>query len=776
MKKFITLLSVMTVLVLSSVYASNVQDAAQSKAIKRLEAASKEAVKIEFDQRTNIPRFVNLRVPVSGALTAEAASFRFFEEYKELFKMSNPTEDLAVKDVQTDRLGMTYVKMRQSVNGIPVFGREMVVHINSNHEIYVVNGEFFPRAKVDEGTVPSVSPDLAIAAAKSDIGPAVYRWDTVFEQMLPAGKSWRPAAELMIYEHEKQFRLVYRTMIAIEEPEPANWVYFIDAKTGEVLHRYNDLKSTDVVGTGNSLYRGAVPINTNQTSPTNFEMKDNLQRQLWTYDNNNRGDQSLPGTLFTDSDNVWGDGTNSNRQSAGVDAHWGAAITYGYYLSNHGRQSVDDSGLRITSSVHYKRNLVNAYWNGAQMLYGDGDGVTATPLVDLDVVAHELTHGVTQYSANLIYQNQSGALNESVSDIFAMFIDADDYTIGEDSWLASPGYLRSMSNPTLAGQPKHMEDYVNTTSDNGGVHTNSGIPNFAAYLMTAGGSGKYPAPVVTGIGRTKASDIWYLALTGGYMTASTDFAGARSATVTAATVLYGANSTEVQTVKNAWTAVGVNEPPPPPSDFTGTFVAHSYSTPHPYRNRRTYTHTITHTGAIGMKVSLQNFATEADYDFVYIKDGSGTTIYTYHGSLGNFVSGPVNGETITVQLVTDQLVNDYGFDIDGYYWNDPANPGITGLTGALPDEYALEQNYPNPFNPTTSISYQLPEAAKVSLNIYDMSGQLVKTLVDEEQSADSYIISWDATNKAGSKVANGIYFYKLRAGNFTQTRRMVLLK
>jgi Zn-dependent metalloprotease len=281
MKNFITLLSVMTVLILSSVYASNTQDAAQTKAIKRLEAASKDVVKIEFDQRTNIPRFVNLRVPVSGPLTAEASAYQFFEEYQELFKMSNPAEELAVKNVQTDRLGMTHVRMRQSINGIPVFGREVIVHINNNHEIYAINGEFFPGVKV-ESTTPAISSEIAISAAKSDIGPAVYRWDTELEQMLPEGKSWRPAAELMIYEHVKQFRLVYRTMIAIEEPEPANWIYFIDAKTGEVLRRYNDLKTADAVGTGNSLYRGTVSINTNQAGST-FELKDN-PRNLWTYD------------------------------------------------------------------------------------------------------------------------------------------------------------------------------------------------------------------------------------------------------------------------------------------------------------------------------------------------------------------------------------------------------------------------------------------------------------------------------------------------------------
>ncbi|MBI1926307.1 M4 family metallopeptidase, partial [Candidatus Poribacteria bacterium] len=382
---------------------------------------------------------------------------------------------------------------------------------------------------------------------------AVYRWDTMFEEMLPAGQSWRPTAELMVYEHQGQFRLVYRTMIAIEEPEPANWVYFIDARTGAVVHRYNDLKHTDAVGTGHSLYRGTVSINTNLAGST-FEMKDN-PRNLWTYDARNR--RRLPGVLFTDADNVWGDGTKSNPQTAGVDAHWGAATTYDYYLNTHSRDSFDDAGARITSTVHYRRNYVNAFWNGQQVVYGDGDGSTADPLVDLDVVSHELTHAVTQYTANLIYQDQSGALNESTSDVFAMMVDTDDFTIGEDSW--TPGVpgdaLRYMDDPPKGGQPNHMEDFLVTDEDNGGVHTNSGIPNFAAYLATAGGVGK-KGDVVTGIGRSKVEGIWYRALSV-YMTPSTDFMAARLTTAQAATDLYGGGSPEVQTIEDAWTAVGV---------------------------------------------------------------------------------------------------------------------------------------------------------------------------------------------------------------------------
>ena len=769
MKKSMLLILLVFVFASSSVLAGYPQGVTQKASAAKLQQASKTPLQLVFSSKTNIPRFATFRVKTQSPQSPETSAIEFFEKYKELFKISKASEELSLKNIHVDNLGMTHVKMRQMVQGIPVFGSEMIVHINKNNEIYAVNGEFMPQLEIADVTA-RLAPGTAIETAKSNIGDAVYRLETDYEKALPEGMSWRPEAELTIVQHEKAYRVAYKTMIATEEPITANWIYFVDAKTGEILNKYNDIKTSDAVGTGNSLYRGSVSINTNSQG-ANFEMKDN-PRNLWTYDNNGRGDRQLPGSMFTDSDNVWGDGTANDPASAGVDAHWGAAVTYDYYQSNHGRNSVDGNGLRINSSVHYKRNLVNAYWNGAQMLYGDGDGSTATALVDLDVVAHELTHGVTQYTADLIYQNQSGALNESVSDIFAMLIDTDDFTIGEDSWLASPGYLRSMSNPGSAGQPNHMDDYYNTSGDNGGVHTNSGIPNFAAYLMSQGGSGKY-GDSVTGIGRTKTGAIWYAALAN-YMTASTDFDGARTATVAAAEDIYGANSSEVQTVNDAWDAVGVAGSGPPPPDWTGTFVSHSYSTPHPYKQRKTYTHTITHPGATGMKVSFTNFATEQGWDFVSIKDGNGATVASYSGSLGDFVSAAVVGETITVELVADVRINDYGFDIDGYYYN--SGGGAFGLASSVPEEFGLEQNYPNPFNPSTTISYKLAEASNVTLNIYDLRGRLVKTLVNGEQAAAQHTIVWDATNESGLRVSSGIYFYELHAGTFAQRRQMVLLK
>src|SRR4030067_3301995 len=157
-------------------------------------------------------------------------------------------------------------------------------------------------------------------------------------------------------------------------------------------------------------------------------MVDNI-RGLTTY--NGRNKLGLPGLLFRDLDNTWGDGTKSNSQSAAVDAHAGAADTADYYLNTHGRDSYDDAGAPIISTVHYRRHYVNAFWNGQQMVYGEGDGVTSDPLVALDVISHELTHAVTDYTAALIYQDQSGALNESISDVFAMMVDRDDFMIGE---------------------------------------------------------------------------------------------------------------------------------------------------------------------------------------------------------------------------------------------------------------------------------------------------------------------------------------------------------
>ncbi len=244
--------------------------------------------------------------------------------------------------------------------------------------------------------------------------------------------------------------------------------------------------------------------------------------------------------------------------------------TFDFFEAVYRRDSIDGAGLPMISTVHYGAGYDNAFWNGEQMVYGDGDGVLFTDFTGpLDVTGHELVHGVTQYAANLEYYGQSGALNESVSDVFGSLVkqwhlghgaDQADWLIGEG--LLASGVngvaLRSMKEPGTAyddpqlgkdPQPAHMDHYVDTYRDNGGVHINSGIPNRAFFLA---------ATAIGGNAWQKAGLIWYDTLTAGSLAADVDFAGFAAATVTAATARYGAGSAEAEAVSRAWTGVGVS--------------------------------------------------------------------------------------------------------------------------------------------------------------------------------------------------------------------------
>ncbi|TDD32608.1 peptidase M4 family protein [Actinomadura sp. KC06] len=243
--------------------------------------------------------------------------------------------------------------------------------------------------------------------------------------------------------------------------------------------------------------------------------------------------------------------------------------TFDYFEAAHRRNSIDGAGLQMISTVHYGDKYDNAFWNGEQMVYGDGDGVVFTSFTGpIDITGHELTHGVTQYTANLEYYGQSGALNESLSDVFGSLIKQwhHKHTADQADWLIGQGLLakgingvalRSMKEPGTAyddpqlgkdPQPGHMDDYVETYRDNGGVHINSGIPNRAFYLA---------ATEIGGNAWEKAGRIWYDTLTGGTLATDVDFAKFAAATVQSATRLYGAAAAETKAVNRAWTGVGV---------------------------------------------------------------------------------------------------------------------------------------------------------------------------------------------------------------------------
>jgi Zn-dependent metalloprotease len=266
---------------------------------------------------------------------------------------------------------------------------------------------------------------------------------------------------------------------------------------------------------------------------------------------------------------VRAEGEQPVRDAAVNEAYDGTGATWKMFKECFGRDSVDNAGLPLISSVHYDRDYANAFWDGSQMVFGDGDGAVFRGFTtSIDVTGHELTHGVTQHTADLAYEGQSGALNESVSDVFGSL--TKQYHLGQSAaeadWvigaeLFQPGVngigLRSMKAPGTAyddprlgkdPQPAHMDDFVTTTEDSGGVHINSGIPNRAFYLTAAElGGNAYGDP----------GKIWYQALTSGRLSANATFADFAQATRTAATELYGADSSQLAAVTMAWQQVGV---------------------------------------------------------------------------------------------------------------------------------------------------------------------------------------------------------------------------
>ncbi|WP_412543774.1 M4 family metallopeptidase [Longispora sp. K20-0274] len=340
----------------------------------------------------------------------------------------------------------------------------------------------------------------------------------------------------------------------------------------------------NVAGTGKSIYSGTVSID---TTPS-YSMVDPSHGNGSTCDLN-QGSGAC--ATFTDADNVWGDGTQANRQSAGVDAHYGAALTFDYFKNVHGRNGIFGNGAGVASRVHYGSNYINAFWNGSTMTYGDGQS-NQRPLVAIDVAGHEMGHGITEniIPGGLTYSGESGGLNESASDIWGSMVeysannasDPGDYLIGEKINIFGNGNpLRWMYDPKLDGSSKNCwYDGIGNID----VHYSSGVGNLAYYFLAEGSTANAPlcpgASPVTGVGRDKAAKIWYRAMDL-YFTSSTKYVAvgandARAATLSAATDLYGLCSAEYKTVQGAWTGVNVAGEDAP-CTTPGTRVARDYN-------------------------------------------------------------------------------------------------------------------------------------------------------------------------------------------------------
>lgn len=428
--------------------------------------------------------------------------------------------------VSIDELGAAHVRFTQEINGIAVEGAGMVLHAHADGTVFGVNGEFVKGDTLPLN--PAIDAESAFAFALGQAGIQ--------------GQRGGQTDLTYVRGNDGNGYLAWKTTVDyVSEAGPQRDTIYADAETGNLVARVPHVQ---------------------------------YALHLQTYDCHQKT-RNCTLVLETPPDAL-----PANTGDAAIDAaHNFAAATYNYYWNNYGRDSIDNNGLTIISRVHYDRNYNNAFWDGTQMTYGDGDGTTFIPLSqDADVVGHELTHGVTESESGLIYSDESGALNESWSDIFGAAVDRQEGATGQDIWFIgedvytpniSGDALRNMADPAEFGDRDYYPDRYTGTSDNGGVHTNSGISNLAFQLLVDGGThprGKTSVSV-TGIGFDAAATIFYNANTD-CMTPGSDFSGARYCT---ADVFGGSHSANVH---DAWDAVGVpNNPPPPPVDPVEIFDA-----------------------------------------------------------------------------------------------------------------------------------------------------------------------------------------------------------
>ncbi|QTC41073.1 peptidase M4 family protein [Bacillus sp. V3] len=519
--------------------------------------------KVNFNEKIGAPQFISGKLTQPSSNAPEKIVMDYFNQKQDVFKFKGDASlSFKVVEKKKDKLGFTYLRVQQMYKGTPVYGAVLTAHVNKDGVLTAVSGAPVPNLadKQSLKASKSLSKNDALAAGEKDL---------VAEIGSEPAYEYAPKAKTVIYVKGGEAHQAYLVNYNFLDPKPGNWNYFIDAASGEILDKVNEIHEaggkpggngitgTDAVGTGTGVLGDSKSLNTTFSSSTYYLQDNTRGGGVFTYDAKNR--QRLPGSLWADADNKF----NASYDGAAVDAHYYAGETYDYYKDVHNRNSYDGNGAALKSTVHYSRSYNNAFWNGQQMVYGDGDGSTFVPLSGgLDVVAHELTHAVTDTTADLIYQNESGAINESMSDVFGTLLEYHtgnnpDWEIGEDIY--TPGVsgdaLRSMSDPTKYNDPDHYSVRYTGTGDNGGVHINSGIGNKAAYLLSQGGT--HYGVKVTGIGTDKVGDIYYRALTQ-YLTPSSNFSQLRSSVVQSASDLYGSGSAEVASVNAAFDAVGVN--------------------------------------------------------------------------------------------------------------------------------------------------------------------------------------------------------------------------
>ena len=517
---------------------------------------------------------------------------------------ASPADEFELLSIEEDLLGFEHFKYQHTLNGIPVESSTYTVHARDGL-IVSLSGEF--HQVLDAATQTQLTSDAALQQALNHVGADLYVWqDQAFQEAFGLGQqdgehgpgcccSACTGSDMVFDEAHGHFHFADDSLnvdhvhhghdISTEVPEgelvyingqlsykfdiyataPTSRAYiFVNAIDGSIVDSHNQIHDIDVPANGPTLYDG------NQSFTADFNGSDYRLREdggangpaIVTYDLNESTDYGDAVDFVSTSANF-----SNPDLVVGNQTHFGTEQTWEYFFTQHGRDSFDNQGATLESYVSFGSGFVNAFWNGSFFTYGDGNGTNRGPLVSLDIVGHEVTHGVVEHSAGLIYRNHSGALNESFADIFGEAIE--NYARGSNDWLiggdigvnGNTGQFRSVQNPNQFNDPDtYLGDYWFVgNGDQGGVHTNSGVQNKWFYILTSGEAGTNDTGHtydVTGVGIDDASAIAYRNLTQ-YLTANSTYPAARVGAVQASIDLFGVGSQQHLSTLAAWDAVGV---------------------------------------------------------------------------------------------------------------------------------------------------------------------------------------------------------------------------
>ncbi|NND31551.1 MAG: T9SS type A sorting domain-containing protein [Saprospiraceae bacterium] len=532
---------------------------------------------------------------VEGKITRQGPSRDkpFIPDYlmaiKPIMHIKEPSKEFQLSKKEIDKLGFTHHKMIQFYEGVEVFGGEVIMH-EKNGEIISMNGVVFPTP--DELSVEhqSISASEAIALAYADLNKQQNKEDAILDILHLSDE-----AQLKIYYKNGVAHLIWK--VSLYPDHLSHWQFFIDAQSQKILEKINgicmihghhhgpafptnlsenDFNPTMLGGAGGPESGTGLDLLGQSRTVHSFEdggvfylidASRSMFKSIGTDTEQPSGvimtldsDNVAPGKMGYSGNYITSTSKNWDNPKA-VSAHYNAGIAFEYFQETFGRNSINGKGGNILSFINIVdeqgASLDNAFWNGAAMFYGNGGGGFTELAAALDVAGHEMSHGVIQNTAGLVYMNESGALNESYADIFGVLIDRDDWQLGEQvvkNEVFRSGALRDMADPHNGGfslqdngwQPRTMSEKYNGSEDNGGVHINSGIHNWAFFK------------VATNIGKDKAEKIFFRALSN-YLTRSSNFIDARNATIKSAEDIHGPNSQEVQVVRVAFDEVGILE-------------------------------------------------------------------------------------------------------------------------------------------------------------------------------------------------------------------------